>query len=74
MFSGRSRSSSASSTGSGNYFSTASSRTQVPTSMSSRFSYKSPGMMGGMGGALLAGIAFGAGSDVAHNVIRGVTG
>jgi Uncharacterized protein conserved in bacteria len=33
-----------------------------------------PGMMSGLGGTLMQGMAFGAGSEVAHQAIRGVMG
>jgi hypothetical protein len=62
----RSRSSSGSRFGSGN--ATRSTNTssrpmnQTPLSSSSNASYKSPGMMSSMGGALITGMAFGAGS------------
>ncbi len=47
---------------------------QNPTSQSTNTSYRSPGMMGGLGSTLMTGMAFGAGSEVAHNVVRGMTG
>lgn len=47
--------------------------TTNPTSYTNT-SYKSPGMMGGLGSSLVTGMAFGAGSEVAHNLVRGVTG
>ncbi len=30
--------------------------------------------MGGLGSSLVTGMAFGAGSEVTHNLVRGVTG
>jgi hypothetical protein len=33
-----------------------------------------PGMLGGFGSTLMQGMAFGAGSEVAHQAIRSVTG
>lgn len=45
-----------------------------PTTSSTNTAYRSPGMMGGLGSTLVTGMAFGAGSEVAHNLVRGVTG
>lgn len=33
-----------------------------------------PGMMGGLGSTLMTGMAFGAGSEIAHQAVRGVMG
>ena len=33
-----------------------------------------PGMMSGLGGTLMQGMAFGAGSEVAHQAVRGIMG
>lgn len=44
-----------------------------PTTQSNT-AYRSPTMMGGLGSTLVTGMAFGAGSEVAHNLVRGVTG
>ena len=32
------------------------------------------GMMSGLGGTLMTGMAFGAGSEIAHQAVRGVMG
>jgi hypothetical protein len=33
-----------------------------------------PGMMGGIGSTIVQGMAFGAGSEVAHQAVRGIMG
>lgn len=33
-----------------------------------------PGMMGGIGSTIMTGMAFGAGSEVAHQAVRGIMG
>lgn len=50
-----------------------SSRPMSPSSYGST-AYKNPSMMSGIGSTLVTGMAFGAGSEVAHNLVRGVTG
>ncbi len=35
---------------------------------------QSGGMMSGLGGTLMTGMAFGAGSEIAHQAVRGVMG
>ncbi len=42
--------------------------TQTPNSTSR------PGAFSGLGGAMMTGMAFGAGSEVAHSLVRGATG
>jgi coiled-coil-helix-coiled-coil-helix domain-containing protein 2 len=44
-------------------------RTQAPAP-----TQQGPGMMSGLGGTLMQGMAFGAGSEVAHQAVRGLMG
>lgn len=70
---GSSRSRSPSS-GSRSSFSGSRPMTRNPTAQQTSAPYRTPGMMGGIGSTIMTGMAFGAGSEVAHNVVRGMTG
>ena len=49
-------------------------RPAPPTQSSMPQTQQKPGFMGSMMGTMFQGMAFGAGSEVAHQAIRGVTG
>ncbi len=74
----RGRSSSRSSRSSG-FSSRSSSRSASPPPQQTRPPMQAPqqrsgGMMGGLGSTIMTGMAFGAGSEVAHQAVRSVTG
>lgn len=75
----RGRSSSSSSRGSGFGGSRSASRSQSPPKMQQTPTQQVPqqrtgGMMSGMGSTLMQGMAFGAGSEVAHQAVRSMMG
>ncbi len=60
--------------GSRNTFTESRQTDQNPTSAYTQDSYRSPGMFDATGPNVASHLAFGAGTDVAHNLVRGTTG